>query len=146
MYAFRGYPPFDSETRFWHVIKGKQMNDAAVTYYDPAQVIEYMKREGGISRFWPSDDFKPKLVPYTPRKAIGPPVMNRAQAIQILRNAEPWTGVEGTGPVLQDCTLRHHCRRFRAEYVGRQPRLRGMAPARIRASAALSAAVWVLRR
>ena len=74
------------------------MSDAVPTYYDPGQVIEYMKREGGISQFWPSDDFKPKLGPYTPRKAVGPPVMDREQAIQILTNAEPWTGVEGTGP------------------------------------------------
>jgi hypothetical protein len=98
MYAFRGYPPFDYQTRFWHVTRGKQMDDAAPTYDDPAQVIEYMRREGGVSRFWPSDDFKPQLSTYTPRKAVGPAVMDREQAIQILTNAEPWTGVKGTGP------------------------------------------------
>src|SRR5436189_4624490 len=48
--------------------------------------------------------------------------------------------------VLQGRALEHDCRYLRAARVGREPRLRGMAPARIRASATLPAAVRLLRR
>src|SRR5436189_1614541 len=48
--------------------------------------------------------------------------------------------------VLQGRALDDDCRYLRAAHVGREPRLRGLAPARIRASAALPAAVRLLRR
>src|SRR5439155_1766440 len=48
--------------------------------------------------------------------------------------------------VLQGRALKYDCRYLRAARVGRKPRLRGLAPAWVRASAALPAAVRLLRR